>query len=377
MAVDDEVAAVEDRPETIAVLANDSDLDGGGLLVTAVGTPAHGFAAINADGTIGYTPEPHYNGADTFTYTIGDGAGGTATASVRLTVTAAPDAPLGVRDVAATREDASTTIAVLANDFDPDGDALSVTALGAVTNGTAAANPDGTITFTPAPNFNGMGSFSYTVGDGRGRTATSSVSVTVIPVNDGPTAADDVATTARGTAVSIAVLANDGDPDGDSLSVTIGTPPAHGTVAVNADGTVTYTPAADYRGPDSFSYHIQTGAVALAWDASPGPDVAGYRIHYGTQSGVYTAVVDVGPALEGVVHGLTEGRQYYFGASAYNRWDVESVLSAEVQAVVVNRPGAGPETTATATVRVTVTEASGSPAGSRLRPEGAGTLLHT
>ena len=78
---------------------------------------------------------------------------------------------------------------------------------------------DGTITYTPAANYHGADSFSYTVGDGNGGTATATVSVTVTPTNDGPVAVDDAATTAEDTAVVVAVLTNDTDLDGDTLSV--------------------------------------------------------------------------------------------------------------------------------------------------------------
>ena len=80
---------------------------------------------------------------------------------------------------------------MLANDTDLDGDTLSVSSVTAPAHGTAAANPDGTITYTPAANYNGADSFSYTVGDGNGGTATATVTVTVTGVNDGPVAVND------------------------------------------------------------------------------------------------------------------------------------------------------------------------------------------
>ena len=83
----------EDSVVNIAVLANDTDLDGDTLSVTSRTAPAHGSAAINADGTITYTPAANYHGADSFTYTISDGNGGTATATVSVTVTGVNDAP--------------------------------------------------------------------------------------------------------------------------------------------------------------------------------------------------------------------------------------------------------------------------------------------
>ena len=354
VAADDVATAVEDRTTVIPVLANDSDPDGDNLTLDGVGTPAQGFAAVNGNGTISYTPPAEFSGPDSFTYTVSDGNGGIATATVSVVVAAAGDAPVAVEDLATTREDTPVIIAVLANDSDADGEALSVVAVDALTHGTAAVQADGTIAYTPAANFNGVGGFSYTVSDGNGGTATATVSVTVTPVNDGPVASDDVAATAVNTAVNIPVLANDNDPDGDSLSVTVATAPQHGTVAVNADGTLEYTPAADYRGEDSFTYTIHTGAVVLAWDASPEPNVAGYRIHYGRQPGVYTSVLDAGPSVSGTVHGLVAGQRYYFRVSAYNTSRLESILSSEVEAVVENPPDSVPETTARATVRVTI-----------------------
>ncbi len=262
--------------------------------------------------------------------------------------------PVAADDIATAVEDHTTVIPVLANDRDADGDALSVVAVDALTHGTAAVQADGTIVYTPEANFNGVGGFSYTVSDGHGGTTTAAVSVIVTPVNDGPVASDDVATTAVNTAVVIPVLANDNDPDGDTISVSVASAPQHGTVAVNADGTLTYTPAADYRGQDTFSYTIQTGAVVLAWDAVPEPNVAGYRIHYGTQPVVYTSVIDAGPLVTGTVHGLVAGQRYYFSVSAYNIFRLESILSSQVEAVVENPPDTVPETTARATVRVTI-----------------------
>ena len=126
VAVNDAVTTAEDTAVSVAVLANDTDLDGDSVTVTAVSAPAHGTAAVNADGTITYTPAANYNGADSFSYTIGDGNGGTATATVSVTVTAANDAPVAADDTATTAEDTPVTIAVLANDTDPDGDTLSV-----------------------------------------------------------------------------------------------------------------------------------------------------------------------------------------------------------------------------------------------------------
>ena len=125
-------------------------------------------------------------------------------------------------------------------------------------NGTVVINPDGTITFTPAPNFNGPTTITYTISDGNGGTATATVNVTVNAVNDAPVANPSNATTNEDTPVIVPVLANDTDVDGDPLTVTAATAP-NGTIAINPDGTVTYTPNANFNGTDTITYTISDG----------------------------------------------------------------------------------------------------------------------
>ena len=259
VAVTDAATTAEDTAATIAVLTNDSDLDGDALVVSSVTVPAHGTAAVNPDGTIAYTPAANYNGADSFSYTIGDGNGGSATATVTVTVTAANDGPVAVNDTATTLEDTAATITVLTNDSDLDGDALMVSSVTVPAHGTAAVNPDGTIAYTPASNYNGADSFSYTIADGNGGSATATVTVTVTAANDGPVAVNDTATTSRTRRRRSRSSANDSDLDGDALVVSSVTVPAHGAASVNPDGTIAYAPAANYNGADSFSYTIGDG----------------------------------------------------------------------------------------------------------------------
>ena len=148
-------------------------------------------------------------------------------------------APVAVADTATTPSGTAATVTVLGNDTDADGDDLVLEQVIDGAGGTASANADGTVTFTPAPTFRGSATFTYTVSDGRGGSATATVTVAV--ANGGPFAADDEAQTVAGEAVIVDVLANDGDVNGDVLSVAITTAPADGSAVVNADGTVTYT----------------------------------------------------------------------------------------------------------------------------------------
>jgi hypothetical protein len=257
VANDDTASVVEDGSISVTVLGNDTDVDLDTLSVTAVTQGTNGVVAI--DGTqVVYTPAANFHGTDSFTYTASDGNGGTDTATVTVTVGAANDAPVANGDSASTAEDTAVTVSVLANDTDLDGDTLSVASVTQGTNG--AVTIDGTqVVYTPGANFHGSDSFTYTVSDGNGGTATATVAVTITPVNDAPVAGTDAASVAEDGAVLVTVLGNDTDVDGDTLTVTAVTQGAHGAVVLNAGNTVTYTPAANYNGPDSFTYTVSDG----------------------------------------------------------------------------------------------------------------------
>ncbi|TAK79463.1 MAG: tandem-95 repeat protein [Dehalococcoidia bacterium] len=257
-AVDDPATTPEDTAVTVPVPANDSDVDGDTLSVASVTQGAYGTVAINSDGTVTYTPAANFNGTDTFTYTVSDGHGGTATAIVTATVTPVNDPPVAGDDSATTPEDTAVMVSVLGNDSDVDGDTLSVASVTQGAHGTVAINGDGTVTYTPAPNFNGTDTFTYTVSDGF-TADEAEVTVTVAPVNDAPVALDDTATTDAGTPVTVPVLTNDTDIDGDMLTVTAVGSAGNGSAVLSADGTVTYTPAPGFSGTDTFSYTVVDG----------------------------------------------------------------------------------------------------------------------
>lgn len=164
-------------------------------------------------------------------------------------------APIANNDIADVDEDATITIDVLANDTDPNGDPLTVTEASAV-NGTVTINSDGTLDYTPNPDFTGEDTITYSVQDPGGNSASGSVLVDVAPVNDGPVAEDDTADTLEDTTVTIDVLSNDTDVDGDALTVTEASA-LNGTVTINADGTLDYTPHPDFIGEDTISYTVQ------------------------------------------------------------------------------------------------------------------------
>ena len=255
VATSQSVTTNEDTAKAIALGVTDPDNSTFTFTITT--PPAHGTLSGTAP-ALTYTPAANYNGADSFSFKANDGTVDSNVATVSITVTAVNDAPVANDDTATTPEDTAITIAVRTNDTDADGDTLTITTVGTAAHGTAV-KIGSSIRYTPAANYNGTDSFTYTISDGHGGTATATVTVTVTSVNDAPDAADDTATTAEDTPVTIDVRANDTDVDGDTLTVTAVTTPLHGTAAINGAGTVLYTPAANYAGPDNFVYTLSDG----------------------------------------------------------------------------------------------------------------------
>ncbi|HSF63176.1 MAG TPA: Hint domain-containing protein, partial [Paracoccaceae bacterium] len=190
-------------------------------------------------------------------------------------------------DTAVTDEDTPLDIPVLANDTDPQGQTLTLVG-GGSPNGTVTVNPDGTLRYVPNPNFNGTDTITYTVTDPDGNTATSTCTITVRPVNDAPVANPDSASTPAGTPVTIPVLANDTDVDGDTLTI-LGTPTTEqGTVTVNPNGTLTFTPATGFSGPATVTYDVTDG-------------------NGGTATSTVSILVGPPPARDGFVDGTPGG----------------------------------------------------------------------
>jgi gliding motility-associated-like protein len=290
VAVDDKATTPEDTPVSGNVLSNDTDANDDPLTVltfTVFGVtypsgstatiPGVGTLVINPDGSYTFTPVANFNGpVPQAVYTVSDGKGGTDTANLDIVVTPVNDPPVAVDDKATTPEDTPVSGNVLSNDSDADGDPLTVTqfTINGVTYpagstatipgvGTLVINPDGSYTFTPAPNYNGpVPIATYTVSDGKGGTDTADLNIIVTPVNDPPVAVDDKATTPEDTPVSGNVLTNDTDTEGNTLTVTqfiingvvypagsTATIPGVGTLVINANGSYTFTPAPDFNGP--------------------------------------------------------------------------------------------------------------------------------
>ena len=258
LAENDVAILLEDSGVIITPLANDSHPDGDFLMVTGA-TANHGSIIISPDGRqLFYSGDWNYSGADLITYTVSDGAL-TVTATIAVTITPVNDGPLPQNESATTLEDQPVTIAVLANDIDPDGDMLTVTAATA-SHGSVVVNADGTLSYRGDANFNGSDVIIYTASDGI-LTRTAAVLMTVAAVNDAPLPQDDAATLFEDSDVIIRPLANDSDPDRDSLIMT-GATANHGSVIISPDGTrLAYSGDANYSGADLITYTVSDGAL--------------------------------------------------------------------------------------------------------------------
>jgi large repetitive protein len=286
VAADDTASTATSAPVIVPVLANDSDPDGDTVTVAAgsvtapvvsapVGPPGAvpaGAVVLNPNGTVTFTPSAGFTGTASFTYAITDGALTSPPATVVVTVANA--APHATDDTATTAVGQPVTVNVLANDTDPNpAQALSLTGAGPAAHGAVTVNAGGTVTYAPTATYRGADAFDYTISDGAGGSDTGHVTINV--ADHAPVAVDDAATTAAGTAVTVAVVANDTDADSDPLAVVAGsvTPPlaippvgpptgaSAGAAVLNPDSTITYTPLAGFAGSASFDYAVTDGTL--------------------------------------------------------------------------------------------------------------------
>ncbi|HAV1399069.1 TPA: tandem-95 repeat protein [Vibrio parahaemolyticus] len=254
----DQALAEDFTPYTIDLNTAFSDLDNvdGELTFSVSGNSNIQVAIVNGIATI--TPTADWNGSETLTFTATDPSGESISQTVNFTV--APVADI-VADKATVVEDTSTVIKVLGNDtFEGDGKVVSLDTNNGPANGTVSVNPDGSVTYTPNDNYHGTDSFTYIVTSG-GVSESTTVSVDVTPVNDAPVAKDDIATTQEDTAVTIDVLPNDTDVDGDKLSIqSASVPEAQGKVEI-VDGKLVFTPAENFNGHAEIIYTVTDGEL--------------------------------------------------------------------------------------------------------------------
>ncbi len=270
------VLAVNDAPEanpqsettkenkSVSAALTGSDMDSDPLMFIICKKPEHGTltldSSFNTNGRFSYTPEPYFTGPDTFTFKLNDGEADSAPATVSINVV--PNLlPVAESHSVTTVEDTPVEIRLMGSD--PDSDPLAYSMVTDPSHGSLKGTAPN-LTYTPNPNFNGSDSFTFKVNDGAADSAPATVSIMVSPVNDPPVANDDTATTLEDTpVVTIDVLANDTDVDNigrylylDTFSVTEVSQGTNGSVTINPDNTLTYSPNANFSGSDVFTYTI-------------------------------------------------------------------------------------------------------------------------
>jgi VCBS repeat-containing protein len=221
------------------VLGNDVDPDGDPLTASLVNGPAHGTLTFNADGSFVYTPDANYAGSDSFTYTVSDGTHTSAPATVTLTVNPVNDPPTAVANTYALGEDHTLSVpassGLLTNDSDVDpSTTLTALLVTGPAHGTLTLHPDGSFTYVPDANFNGVDTFTYQVSDG---TATSAPVTVTLNVGDDVSVEPGSGRDTGGTRVTV-----DGTgfgPAGTPVTVTVGGVPALDAEVLD-DGHITF-----------------------------------------------------------------------------------------------------------------------------------------
>ncbi|MEL7037415.1 MAG: Ig-like domain-containing protein, partial [Cyanobacteria bacterium J06592_8] len=281
VANDEGVVTAEDTPVTIDVVANDTDPEDGTPTgqITIIDQPTNGTVEIDDKGTpndfsddeVIYTPNPEFNGTDTFTYTVKDSEGESSSpATVTVDVESINDTPVANNDTATTSENTPLTVDVRNNDTDVEDDVPTgvINIIDQPTNGTLEIDDKGNndpsddeFVYTPNEGFVGTETFTYTIEDSEGQpssvaTVTVTVNETVDETNN-PIANNDSTITLANTSTTINLVENDTD-DGEVIpsSLTIVENPGNGVLSINEDGTVEYTPNPEFIGEETFTYTI-------------------------------------------------------------------------------------------------------------------------
>jgi len=252
VAVTDPVTTAEDAAVTFNVLTNDTDANGDALTVTGFIAPGRGGLVNNGNGSFTYTPSADFNGGDTFSYTVTDSRGGTATGTVNITVTAVNDKPTADAKSISTAEDTGVAVTLTGSDVETSAASLIFTVTQAPAHGTLSGSGDNLV-YTPNANYGGPDSFQYTVtdtGDGSDAALTSTaatVGITINAVADVPALAVAPAFGVQGSPVTLSTQAALSDTDGSEvLTITVSGVPTGAALSAGTNqggGVWTLTPA--------------------------------------------------------------------------------------------------------------------------------------
>ena len=252
VANDQNVTTAEDTAKAITLTATDAE--GSPLTYSIVASPAHGTLSGTAP-NITYTPALNWYGSDSFTFKANDGTIDSNTATVSITVTTVNDAPVANSQSVTTNEDSARAITLTATDI--EGSPLTYSIVTQPTHGTLSGTAPN-VTYMPALNWNGSDSLTFKANDGSLNSNTATVSITITAVNDAPIANNQSVTTNEDTQKAITLTAT--DIEGSPLTYSVVDSPTHGTLSGTAPN-VTYTPAIDYYGSDSFTFKANDGSL--------------------------------------------------------------------------------------------------------------------
>lgn len=216
-----------------------------------------GVATISA-------PSPIWQGSERITFTVTDNATFTLSTNALFEARLNFFPPIALEDHASIAEDEVAIIDVLANDTNPGGGALTIEATTPPAHGQAALTDDGRIQYTPETNYFGADSFSYIIRNAIGASTLGLVNIEISSQNDAPAAVDDRSLALEDRGVTIDVLANDFDADGDSIQITDVTQPSNGVTVVTAQNKIFYQPQSAFHGTNIFNYTITDGKGATS-----------------------------------------------------------------------------------------------------------------
>ncbi|MCU7918813.1 MAG: tandem-95 repeat protein [Candidatus Thiodiazotropha sp. (ex Epidulcina cf. delphinae)] len=292
------------------------DPEGQSLTYSLESSGTSGTATITntSSGIFTYVPNSGAVGNDSFTFKVNDGELDSNTATVSVVIIPVNNPPSA--NSVQLNTDENTAASGTLTGSDPDGDTVAYIIKTNPVNGSVVLSSasTGAFTYTPAADFSGTDEFTFAISDGSVESSPAVVRITIAPVNDSPAAIADTATTLEDTTVTIAVLANDTDVDGDSLSLASVGQADHGAVSISGN-SATYTPASNYSGSDSFTYTVDDGQggtdrgsvtltvsavndlpvasieagavfasgdrlVHVEWDYTATPGLAGFRLYY-------------------------------------------------------------------------------------------------
>ncbi len=363
-AIPQSTTTAEDTSLSIALTGTDPENEA--LTFAVAASPQHGTLSGVAP-NLTYAPVANYNGSDTFSFTVTDASGATsAPATVSITVMPVNDGPTATAQSITTAEDTSVSITLTGTD--PENDVLTFAVTASPQHGTLSGIAP-TLTYAPAANHNGPDGFTFTATDASGATsAPATVAITVTPVNDGPAATQRSITTAEDTSVSITLTGT--DPENEALTFAMAESPQHGTLSGVAPN-LTYAPAANYNGPDGFSFTATDASGATSAPATvsitvtpvnDGPTATPQSITTAEDTSASITLTGTDPENEALTFAVAESPQHgtlsgvapnltYAPASNYNGPDGFTFTATDASGA----------TSAPATVSITVTPVNDGP----------------